>query len=193
MAGANNLAAAQGDKDPYLSYIYTYVWGSNSTRSTQGTMFYDLASYGIDAAGAATDRKYAERYVHYLHGVNPLGLAYLSNMGSYGAATSVTCFFHTWFTNGSPRWSQVGVSTYGPPPGYLPGGPNPSYAIDGCCSSSCSTQAGCASPPSPPAGQPPQKSYAQFNDDWPVDSWQVTEPDDGYQAAYIRLLSKFLP
>jgi len=24
------------------------------------------------------------------------------------------------------------------------------------------------------------------------DSWQVTEPDLGYQAAYVRLLSKFV-
>jgi hypothetical protein len=26
---------------------------------------------------------------------------------------------------------------------------------------------------------------------WPLDSWSVTEPDDGYQARYIRLLAKF--
>jgi hypothetical protein len=36
------------------------------------------------------------------------------------------------------------------------------------------------------------KSYKDFNDGWPVDSWQVTEPDLGYQAAYVRLLSKFV-
>lgn len=198
MGSAHNLAAVQGDADPYLSYMYTYTWGSNQDRSAQGSMFYNLASYGVDAAGAATDRKYAERYVHYLHGTNPLGLAYLSNMASYGAVDSVTCFFHTWFAHDSALWSKVGagVSTYGPPPGYLPGGPNPGYTIDACCSSSsnsCSTQAGCSANVSPPAGQPSQKSYAQFNDNWPIDSWQVTEPDDGYQAAYIRLLSKFLP
>jgi endoglucanase len=46
---------------------------------------------------------------------------------------------------------------------------------------------------SPPAGQPAQKSYTDFNDSWPLDSWSVTEPDDGYQAQYVRLLSKFVP
>ncbi|HXX68404.1 MAG TPA: glycoside hydrolase family 9 protein, partial [Polyangiaceae bacterium] len=195
MQGANNVPAQQGNKDPYLAYIYTYVWGSNANRAVQGTMYYDLVSYGIDTSPSDDASKYAERYVHYFHGVNPLSLAYLSNMGDYGAQTSVTCFFHSWFTHSSALWNQIGVSTYGPPPGYLPGGPNPGYALDSCCTSttdSCSTQAGCASTPSPPAGQPSQKSYAQFNEDWPVDSWQVTEPDDGYQTSYIRLLSKFV-
>lgn len=31
-----------------------------------------------------------------------------------------------------------------------------------------------------------------FNGNWPLDSWQVTEPDDGYQAKYIRLPSKLV-
>jgi hypothetical protein len=39
--------------------------------------------------------------------------------------------------------------------------------------------------------QPDQKSYADISDNWPVDSWTVTEPNDVYQIAYIRLLSKF--
>ena len=45
---------------------------------------------------------------------------------------------------------------------------------------------------SPPIGQPPQKSYKDFNADWPLNSWTVTENSIGYQAAYIRLLSKFV-
>jgi hypothetical protein len=39
---------------------------------------------------------------------------------------------------------------------------------------------------------PRRHRLLDFNDDWPLDSWQVTEPDDGYQAKYIRLLSKFV-
>jgi endoglucanase len=45
---------------------------------------------------------------------------------------------------------------------------------------------------SPPKGQPQQKSYKDFNGEWPLDSWSVTEPSCGYQVAYIRLLSKFV-
>jgi endoglucanase len=189
MAGNNSFGAVQADKDPYLAFIYTYTWGSNANRAAQGTMFYDVVSYGIDATQNAAATRAAERFVHYFHGVNPLGLVYLSNMGAYGAATSVTRFFHSWFAHGSAKWDGVGTSTYGPPPGYLPGGPNPGYALDGCCPGSCGVT--CPATPSPPAGQPSQKSYAQINDAWPVDSWSVTEPDDGYQVNYIRLLAKF--
>jgi hypothetical protein len=192
MAGSNSFGAQQSDKDPYLAYIYTYVWGSNANRASQGIMFYDMIDYGIDPAQNAAAARAAERYVHYFHGTNPLGLVYLSNMGDHGAASSVTRFFHSWFTHGSAQWDGVGSSTYGPPPGFLPGGPNPSYALDSCCPGSCSGPTACPAAPSPPTGQPSQKSYAQFNDGWPVDSWQVTEPDDGYQANYVRLLSKFV-
>jgi len=45
---------------------------------------------------------------------------------------------------------------------------------------------------SPPAGQPPAKSYADFNEGWPINSWSVTENSNGYQVAYLRLLSKFV-
>jgi hypothetical protein len=112
-------------------------------------------------------------------------------MGDHGAAKSVTRFYHSWFAHGSALWDAVGVSTYGPPPGYLTGGPNPSYAWDCCCPINCGTSCG-ATPLSPPSGQPAAKSYLDFNDSWPLDSWQVTEPDDGYQAAYVRLLAKFV-
>jgi hypothetical protein len=123
--------------------------------------------------------------------VNPLGLVYLSNMGAVGAAKSVSKFYHSWFAKGSD-WDTVGVSKYGPPPGYLVGGPNPSYAWDGCCPNNCSGVSCGPAQLSPPSGQPPQKSYLEFNDSWPIDSWSVTEPSDGYQAKYVRLLSKFV-
>ena len=73
--------------------------------------------------------------------------------------------------------------------------PNPSYAWDACCPAGCggtANNAACAAESiTPPTGQPPAKSYKDFNANWPLDSWSVTEPSDGYQTAYIRLLSKF--
>jgi hypothetical protein len=39
--------------------------------------------------------------------------------------------------------------------------------------------------------QPIQKSYKDFNDGWPVDSWTVTEAGIYTNAAYVRMLSKF--
>ncbi len=194
MAGDNNFGSLRANSDPYLAYIYAYWWGSNMQKAAQGNLFYDVISFGIDASEDADAARAAERYVHYLHGVNPLGLVYLSNMRTFGAVNSVTRFFHSWFAHGSPNWDAVGLSAYGPPPGYLTGGPNPHYAWDACCPSSCGLwqRARCGETLlSPPAGQPNQKAYLQFNEGWPLDSWEVTEPSDMYQATYVRLLSKF--
>jgi endoglucanase len=176
-----NLTAPSANKDPYLATMDAYVWGSNADVSAKGNLFYDVSLFNVDSANAARATLAAERYVHYLHGVNPLQMVYLSNMNAHGATRSVTRFFHTWFANGT-KWDQVGVSMYGPPPGYLVGGANQYY--------DCTGQPGCTNP-SPPRNQPAQKSYKELND-VPNASWQVTEPDDGYQAHYIRLLSKLV-
>ncbi len=192
--GPAYFGAAASNPDPYLAYLEHYTWGSNQIKAGQGNMFEDVAVFGTKPLASATAARYAERYIHYLHGVNPLQLVYLSNMREYGAETSVTRFFHTWFSHGS-SWDATGTSKYGPPPGFLVGGPNPTYAWDQCCPWRCGAtgSASCGiSPPSPPAGQPPQKSYRDFNEGWPLNSWSITEPDDGYQAHYVRLLSKFV-
>jgi endoglucanase len=193
--GGTFFGTQASNADPYLADLEAYTWGSNQDKAGQGNMYTDMVSFGVDATANADATRYAERYIHYVHGVNPLSLVYLSNMQGSGATTSVTRFFHTWFAHGS-EWDAVGVSKYGPPPGYLVGGPNPTYAWDPCCpAASCggdNALCGSASP-SPPSGEPDQKSYKDFNDSYPLDSWQISEPDDGYQAQYIRLLSKFVP
>jgi hypothetical protein len=158
-------------------------------------MYTDIITYGIDATKDEDARDAAEQYIHYLHGVNPLNMTFLSNMYNYGGENCVNEFYHSWFTNGSTTWDRVGVSTYGPAPGFLTGGPNPSYDWDGCCPAGCggSNNAACASENiSPPKGQPKQKSYKDFNTSWPLNSWSVTENSNGYQINYIRLLSHFV-
>jgi hypothetical protein len=197
VTGGANLSAVLGNaSDPYLAYLHDYVWGSNQNKAGKGNAFTAAVVHGLASAESADYLRAAARYIHYLHGVNPFSLVYLSNMNEHGAENSVNEFYHTWFTDKSPDWDRVGVSKYGPPPGYLTGGPNPSYDWDACCPSGCGSSendAVCSSESiSPPKGQPPQKSYKDFNTNWPLDSWQVTEPDDGYQIAYIRLLSKFV-
>ena len=191
-SSADNFGMLTGHPDPYLSYIKDYTWGSNAHKSRTGLLFYTFVTHDLDAAKKADAERAAARYVHYIHGVNPLGLVYLTNMGAYGASKSASQIYHTWFHDGTD-WDEAGVSAKGgPPPGFLAGGPNPSYAVDGCCASSCSTNPLCEEL-SPPVGQPAQKSYRDFNSTWPGNSWAVTENSNGYQVAYIRLLSKFVP
>ena len=146
--------------------------------------------------GASQDdyRNAGLAYLNYLHGVNPLGLVYLTNMERYGAEKSVSEIYHNWFVNGSKEYDSTKTSTYGPAPGFLVGGPNPGYERDECCKTKCGGYGAkmCKRPVmSPPAGQPPMKSYAEFNDGWPLNSWSVTENSNSYQTAYIRLLSKY--
>jgi endoglucanase len=182
--GSNdNLGMLTTHPDPYLAHQTDYVWGSNAQKARIGSLFYAyVQAPDLDPARSADGRRAAERYVHYVHGVNPFGLVYLSAMERFGAQRSVSEFYHTWFGDGT-TWDT------NPAPGFLTGGPNASYNWDGQCPghSSCPAEV-----PAPPYGQPPMKSYLDFNTNWPVNSWEVTENSNGYQIEYIRLLSKFV-
>jgi hypothetical protein len=177
----------------YRSFVDGYWWGSNSTKAKRGAVYTQAIVAGVGDRSRTEYLNAASDYLHYIHGVNPLNKVYLSNMGGYGAENSVTQFYHNWFKKGTD-WDAVGSSKYGPAPGFLVGGPNDSYARDDCCNSVCGGYGAkmCKMPvKSPPSGQPPSKSYADFNDGWPINSWEVTENSNSYQIAYIRLLSKF--
>jgi hypothetical protein len=196
MDNADAFPAIATEADPYLAHLPAYKWGSNATTSNQGNMYYNLVTHGIDPNAHADAVRAAERYVHYIHGVNPLGLVYLSNMYGAGAERSINEFYHYWFADKSELWDRVGVSTHGPPPGFLAGGANATYDWDSCCPDKCFSEennAKCfAEPIEPPRNQPPQKSYKDFNTNWPLNSWEISENSCYYQVAYIRLLSKFV-
>jgi endoglucanase len=170
------------EKDPYRAYVQNsmYHWGSLNTRANVGSINYDMLIYNIDATNANNYKLRAEEMLHYYHGVNPLNMVYLSNMGSYGAKNSVTELYHLWFKDGS-AWDNLTAAKGGPAPGYVPGGPNKDYK-DG--NNACTL--------TPPCGQPVQKAYRNWNGVWPDASWQVTEPAIYYQSAYVKLLSKFI-
>ena len=178
------------DSDPYRAHIAAYTWGSNAIKSDHGDIFADEALYSLSSHSPADCMSAAADYLHYIDGVNPLGKVYLSNMKAFGATDSVDHFYHTWFAHRSAIYSSVSGSRFGPPPGYLVGGANPHYTwYKGCPT----INPGCGqAAPSPPVGQPEQKSYTDFSDDWPIDSWEVTEPSVSYQTAYIRLLARFV-
>ncbi|MDR2963893.1 MAG: glycoside hydrolase family 9 protein [Bacteroidales bacterium] len=193
---AHNLPSVQQHIDPYFAFQKDYVWGSNGTKAKQGAIFYNIITYNIDSSLNADARHYAEHYVHYLHGVNPLNMCYLTNMRNYGAEQSSNTVYHAWFHYNNPVWGGVGISTYGPAPGILVGGPNPAYDWDGCCPKNCDSDynnAQCfAIDISRLRNQPAQKSYLDANMGWPLNLWSVSENSNGYQVHYLRLLSKFV-
>jgi hypothetical protein len=183
--------AVDGQRDPYRAYISDYTWGSNAVKGLAGTLFANESYYGINRRSADEVADAASDYLHYLHGVNPFGKVYLTNMTSFGAEKSVNQIFHSWFAHGSALWDSAETSTYGPAPGIVVGGPNYNqWNWDERCpgiSPACGSTR-----PSPPWGQPPQKSYLDFNDGWPLNSWPISENSNGYQTAYIRLLARFV-
>jgi endoglucanase len=157
--------------DLYMAYIpmALYTWGSNNPRAALGSANYDFITYKIDTDKSS---KYLNRslgILHYLHGVNPLGIVYLSNMYKMGGDYCADTIWHDWFSNSS-RWNG------NPAPGYVTGGPNFDYngSLRGVTI------------------QPWQKCYKNWNQGTPENSWEITEPAIYYQASYVKLLSKFI-
>ena len=196
LTGDNALMdGVQTAEHAYGAPISEYNWGSNSTTSRRGSVFTQAVMAGMTGASKREFKSAGAGYLHYLHGVNPQGLVYLTNMKAYGAEKSASELYHAWFVNGSELYDSTKTSTYGPAPGFLVGGPNPWYERDECCKTTCGGYGAkiCKRPIlSPPTDQPPMKSYAEFNDGWPINSWQVTENSNSYQITYLRLLSKYV-
>jgi hypothetical protein len=186
---ADKLSDAQASKvyrfnandDLYRAFLHEqqYHWGSNNPRAQYGNSNMDVITYGLDKSANEAYEARALGILHYFHGVNPFAMVYLSNMYRYGATQSANEIYHTWFWRGT-KWSNALTSACGPAPGYVTGGPNANAVRDGVPDSLV-----------PPAAQPAQKAYKDWNAPWPDSSWAITEPAIYYQAAYVKLLSKF--
>jgi hypothetical protein len=167
LADASPLFGFDPSADLYRSYLpdEAYHWGSNMVKANVG-------SANLMVASVRSGRERALGHLNYLHGVNPLGLVYLTNMEDLGAGRSVNRMFHFWFGEQTDydvtRGSDVGVA-----PGFLVGGPNKWYS----------------GATVPPAGQPPQKSFRDWSSYGSEPSWEILEPAIYYQSAYVRLLA----
>jgi hypothetical protein len=175
-SAANADWAPGPERSLYRSWMpaSAYHWGSNMVRAGYGVGAL-LASElpGTTSTRRVELRQRAADLLHHFHGVNPLGVVFLTNMEGLGAESSVHRIWHDRYPYNSPLRDN-------PPPGYLVGGPNSTYLRDG------------------PLGraqydwlreQPRAKCYADFNDPWPSNSWEISEPGIYYQAVYIRLLA----
>jgi hypothetical protein len=182
--GDQFMGAWTAGRDAYRAFLIdsSYHWGSNQSKSRTGQLFAQQITYGLNPGQAAVYREAAAGYLHYLHGVNPLSMVYLSNMYDYGGDHCVNEIYHAWFAHGTVYQDALS-SPKGPPPGYVTGGANryfrPAAAYTGPRLA-------------PPMDQPPQKSYKDWNTGWPEDSWEVAEPAIYYQSAYVFLLSRFV-
>ena len=163
----SSLLGFTPENDLYRSFMpdYTYHWGSSRVRANAGA-----ANLLLDAVPDGAER--AAGHLHYFHGVNPLGLVYLTNMGSIGAERSAQHLFHYWFGEGSEFDVSVNPDI-GVPPGYVVGGPNRAYGGNSQLV----------------RDQPPQKAYVDRPASEVAQAWELTEPAIYYQSGYLRLLA----
>ncbi|MEO1064917.1 MAG: glycoside hydrolase family 9 protein [Actinomycetota bacterium] len=164
------------ERSLYRSYLPDpqYHWGSNMVNANTGVANLLLEQLGVGDDGSRRAR--AEAHLANLHGVNPVGLVYLSAMDGFGAERSVTELYHFAFGDGTP-FDRVGrdredLGGIGPAPGYVVGGPNANYS----------------GPAAALQGRPPAASYLDWNDSDEA-SWEISEPAIYYQSAYVRLLA----
>jgi hypothetical protein len=161
------------DLDPYGAALPDpqYHWGSNQVQANYGNANWAVLRYAIEPARNNSFRNRAMAHLHYIHGVNPLGWMYLTNMSSLGAERSVSAMYHEWLGKGIYARAMPGKP--GPPPGYLVGGPNRDYTGNNEALKK----------------EPIQKRYLDSGEGWPVNTWELSEPAIYYQAAYIKLLA----
>jgi hypothetical protein len=183
---------------------WDWSWGSNRNQAFYGLNLFMAARQGI--YGSHTEAEVvalAQKHLHYMLGLNPLNMVYMTNMAAYGGEHSSFQIFHSWFSftvndgddgnttyNGKPAWaaeplypynpSDTQTSTYGPAPGLVPGGPN--WYYDGTYAI--------------PGRSFPAYAYRDFSVGcgWngsvcTASSWELTEPDVGYQGAMVLLTS----
>lgn len=170
--------------DLYRSHMPNaqYHWGSNEVKAYIGAQQSDFVNYNLNPGNHDQYKELAEQYLHYFHGINPLGIVYLSNMYPLYAEACVNEIYHGWFGDGTP-YDNALTSQYAAPPGFIVGGANASFTIPSI---------------SPPSGQPPQKSYKDWNTGWNTstnmneNSWECSEVSIYVQAAYINLLASVL-
>lgn len=186
---------------------WSYHWGSNTPRATQGIFLMTAARVNETGAYTADEcRRHAQDFLHFFHGQNALNMMYLTNMVSLGGEHSSFQFYHDWFglsdnmfskTNFMGKPSSVEepdypyfkgvdnlgvsdnkISTYGPAPGFVPGGPNASYS-------------GTAIPPGGATYY--NRYYRDWADqtDWTAVTWEITENSIGYQGPYVALAAYF--
>lgn len=165
-----------GERDLYRAWMNpeAYHWGSNNVRASFGFSALIVAEHGaVKPADRARLQQRARDLLHSFHGVNPLSVVYLTNMKRHGAELSVMRIWHERFNYDTPFASN-------PPPGYVVGGPNQSYGgRNGQRKGNVEWI----------KSQPRAKAYADFNEPWPANSWEITENAIYYQASYVRLLA----
>lgn len=161
-------------------------WGSNSLMSRQGSDNMDFIAYDLLTNDHGRFKEKAQAIVNYMHGVNPLGICYLSNMYQYGAEFCVDEMWHSWFGAGT-KYDNLDNGNVGPAPGYLSGGFN---TVN---STSMKVKIGTDFFNENVSAQPTQKAFSNDNTgNAAAAPWAWNEPGIYYNSGYVKLLAHFV-
>ena len=187
---------------------WAYFWGSNAERASIGLLLVAAARLGETGNHTVAEcERHAQDYLHFFHGQNALSMLYLSNMAALGGDHSSFQFYHAWVGDSNSSYSLTNFigkppsvteidypyfkgtdnhgindnksSTFGPPPGFVPGGPNANYG-------------GTSVPPGSAVYY--NRFYRDWNDqtEWTARTWEITENSIGYQGPYVALGAYFM-
>ena len=169
----------------YRARPFYFNWGSNSLISRHAADIMDLQLYDIKPQNHAAYGERAQSIINYLHGTNPSGTCYLSNMYQYGGDLCADEMWHSWFALGT-RFDNLDGNNVGPAPGFISGGPNPQGDPSMPIKLGTHVFAGQT------AGQQPDQKAFSVDNDWRHGPWAYNEPAIYYQAAYVKALSYFV-
>jgi endoglucanase len=181
---------------------WDWSWGSSQVQTRWGANLFMAAKLGIYGSHTQAEMlTRAQKNLHFMLGLNPLNMLYMTNMATYGGEHSSFQIFHSWFSNsdalggdGNAQYNgkPTGVdeplypyyagdtqtSTYGPAPGFVPGGPNLGYG-------------GSITLPSTTYPAYAYRDYSEVcpNNNCTTNPWELTEPDVNYQGGMAMLLS----
>lgn len=172
IAASMKLIETTGAERGYAAGLSGYGWGSNRAIGTNSSCLIYAAMLTSDPAQKAQLLAAAEEFVHYLHGRNPVGLCYLTNMKEFGAENSAMIMFHSWLGNPSKQRDPFGSKYIGEGPGKI--GPPPGYVVGGANGDNKKPGA--------------MKAYQM---DLSGSPWVWNEPDITYQSPCVIMLSYF--
>ena len=184
----------------YRARAYFLNWGSNSLLSREAYHNFDFINYDLRTNLHDDYRARAGAIINYMHGVNPFGMVYLTNMYGEGAEYSADEIYHTWFY-ANTEYDNIDGGKKGPPPGFLQGGANTGKNNDGSYYYS-TVKVGTDVFGTNTTVQPDLKRFSVSNEGVAIPGggggggyeqpYAFNEPAIYYQASYVKALANFV-
>jgi uncharacterized protein YjdB len=183
----------------YRNKMIVNNYGSNNLISQQAAEEMDMLVYNLRSADHAKYKEKALSAMNFIHGTNPMGVCFLSNMYSQGGDLCADETWHTWY-NVNTKYDNINASCnkIGPAPGLLTGG------INNQGSGELKVKVGPTQFNSLVKDQPIEKKFSNKNftgtGACPTEEsaysystpWEYNEAGIYYQAAYVRALTHFV-